>query len=165
MKTLKLFSLIGVFALMLTFLSCSKNDDPTPTVTKSNLDLVKAAMTSWTFKSIQVIQNSNGKTATSTTCKVPELFAAGFSDTKWQYTLSLGNYNFLTTTSVKVSSVCNTAYATIDYSTVLNADGTVTITITNGESYNVNVKDLTTNSVKATLIGNWGYTTLITFTK
>lgn len=170
-----------LIAFLLVATSCSKSDDPTPATpssptTQSNLDKVKATLTgTWTFKQFVLTEVTNSKTKTITSCDKTSLNGY-FSNTNWTNLTPEFNFVYASGTSATGSNACFSASATYSITLVENINNTVTVTFDAGgtakQVYLVNVNDITSNSIKGTLISNGsavattlGYTVVYTYTR
>ena len=156
-----LFSLILITSVLF-LASCSKSNDPTPTV-QTNLDKVKATLVgTWTFQSVTVTENSTGKSATTSTCAKTELysakFTAGLKKDVWIDLTPEFKFVYSSATLAQGSNLCVSAGAPYNISIVENADKTVNVTLDAGgnakQVYNINVNDITTTTIKGILLSN-----------
>jgi len=161
---------IGFLVLLvtMTITSCgNESGDPTPTPVnpaKTSLELVKAELKgTWMFKSLTA--SKAGKTATTSTCERQELKDANFPDTNWESTTPEMDYTYTTDNFVTFKNKCFSATAELTVTVTDNGDGTVKIKFSNGDTFNVNPSDITTTTIKASLINTLDYDVKYTFNK
>jgi hypothetical protein len=160
MKTMKNLFSIMLVAFVLVATSCSKSGDPTPTTptAQSNLDKVKATLTgTWSFQEFTLTEIANSKSKTITSCNKAALDNF-YSNGNWVNLTPEFNFVYSGATSADGSNACVSATATYTISVVENADHTVNVTLDAGgtakQVYNVNVNDITSTSIKGTLVSN-----------
>jgi len=162
--------------LAITFSNCSKSGDPTPSstgpVVVSNLDQVKATLKGvWTFKDVTVTQISTGKSATTSTCAKTELAVAGlFTNTNWKSVTVEPIYTFSGINNVSAFYPClppssSQTDPNITWTLIQNSDGTVTFTLSQGDTFIINVSDISPNLIKASKVNTLGYVVVNQFTR
>lgn len=160
--------IFSLFVLMLTvtFTSCGdKSEDPTPVTPKTDLELVKAELKgTFTFKSVTV--SKNNKTATTSVCQKTELNVAGFPDENWKNITPLPNLIFNTDNNIGYNLPCLNGSPTDNLTwTLLNNNGVIEFSLSNGRVFTINPDDITTNEVKANLKNTDNYIVKYVFTK
>ncbi len=165
-----LFSLI-LMVSVLFLASCSKTDDPTPVTptVQTNLDKVKATLVgTWTFSSMTItgLNSANTSvTATVTNCTYPS--DTFFKDKGWKSFTPEYIYQFKTGNAVDVTDLCPSKGSPLAGNVVAteNSNGTVRLTFDLGVNYDVNVSDLTSTTIKGTVINDKGYVVIITYNR
>lgn len=160
---------LTVLALLIgSFSHCSKSDDAAPTV-QTNLDKVKATLVgTWTFSSMTItgLNSANTSvTATVTNCTYPS--DTFFKDKGWKSFTPEYIYQYKGGNAVDVTNLCPSKGSPLAGNVVAteNSNGTVRLTFDLGVNYDVNVSDLTSTTIKGTVINDKGYTIVITYTK
>jgi hypothetical protein len=170
-----LFSLI-LMVSVLFLASCSKTDDPTPVTptVQTNLDKVKATLVgTWTFSSMTItgLNSANTSvTATVTDCKSypSDTFFSKDKLNAWKPLTPQYIYEYKGGNAVDVTNLCPSKGDPLKNENVVateNSNGTVRLTFSFGVNYDVNVSDLTSTTIKGTVINDKGYVVIITYNR
>lgn len=178
-----LFSLI-LMVSVLFLASCSKTDDPTPSApnkpttpttptVQTNLDKVKATLVgTWTFSSMTItgLNSANTSvTATVTDCKSypSDTFFSKDKLNAWKPLTPQYIYEYKGGNAVAVTNLCPSKGDPLPGNVVAteNSNGTVRLTFDFGVNYDVNVSDLTSTTIKGSVINDKGYVVIITYNR